>query len=117
MPTTYEKWTAEGLGAKDKRPTTHGWGKDFRHTEPQRRVPCIAGDLLAPASADEIPPITADAMASVDQALDLLARLLGDRDHWLFMGAGDAQAARQLEEVRAIARIKAGLHGILRVVR
>lgn len=117
MSTAYENWKLEGLGPKDKKPTSHGWGKDFPHTEPQRHVPTIAGEMLAPLSADDIAPVSAQAMASVDAALDLLARLLGDRDHWLYMGAGDNRAKEQAAEVMAIKRIQRGLHGILRVER
>jgi len=62
------------LSAEDKGPTSHGWGKDFKHTEPQRRVPCVIGSLLAPASADSIPPIPESAAYSVRKAFELLAK-------------------------------------------
>jgi hypothetical protein len=102
------------LSDRDKTPAPSGYGYNFHHTDPQRRVPCILGDMLAPLSADDIPPITPEALASVQAALALLANLVADRDHGLFLGSGD-----KLEEYRVKARdillTAKGLAGILRV--
>ena len=104
------------LSARDKTPKSSGYGVDFHHTNPQRRVPCVVGDMLAPLSADDIPPITPEAMESVQAALKLLANLVGDRDLCLFMGLGDA---RDLDnccvKARDILLTAKGLAGILRV--
>ncbi len=102
------------LGPKDKQPNPSGWGKDFRHTEPQRRVPCIVGNMLAPASADDIPPIPESAAQSVRKAFELLAQLVGDRDHNLFMGNADHDG-RCTREAEAISRACDGVLAILRV--
>lgn len=102
------------LGARDKRPASHGFGFHFHHANPHRRVPCRPGSLLAPLSADDIPPITPEAMASVQAALDLLANLVGDRDHNLFLGDCDRNG-EMTAEARAIARVAEGLAGILRI--
>ena len=102
------------LSSQDKTPKASGWGHDFHHTEPQRRVPCVKGNMLAPRSADDIAPITPEAMASVQQALALLANLLGDRDHNLFLGNADHNG-RCTDAAKHIALIAAGLSGILRV--
>lgn len=102
------------LGFKDKRPAPHGYGSDFKHTEPQRRVPCIVGNMLAPASADDIPPVTASAYESVSRAFDLLAQLVGDRDHNLFLGNADRDG-RCTREAEAISRAKDGVLAILRL--
>lgn len=102
------------LSAEDKGPTSHGWGKDFKHTEPQRRVPCVVGNLLAPASADSIPPIPESAAYSVRKAFELLANLVGDRDHNLFMGNADHDG-RATREAEAIMRAGDGVLAILRV--
>lgn len=102
------------LSARDKTVKASKWGHDFHHTEPQRRVPCAVGDLLAPASADDIAPITPEAMASVDAALVLLANLVGDRDHNLFMGNRDHDG-QMTEAARQIMAVRKGLAGILRV--
>jgi hypothetical protein len=103
-----------GLSTRDKTLKASRWGHDFHHTEPQRRVPCVLGDMLCPKSADDIPPITPEAMASVQAAIALLANLVADRDLNLFMGDFD-----KLEEHRAKARdilfVAKGLAGILRV--
>lgn len=45
------------LGPKDKQRNPTGWGYLFECTNPKRYVPCLVGNLLAPASADDIPPI------------------------------------------------------------
>ncbi len=88
------------------------WGYDFHHTDPQRHVPCVLGNLLAPRSADDIPPISPAAMASVQVALELLANLVGDHDHSLFIGT-DVKNAR--DKARDILLTAKGLLGILRV--
>lgn len=103
------------LSDRDKVPAPHGYGFYFEHTEPQRRVPCVVGDMLAPASADQIAPITAEAMASVQQALALLANLVGDRDHNLYMGNADRDG-RCTKAAQQIALVAKGLAGLLRVV-
>jgi hypothetical protein len=102
------------LSDRDKTPNASGWGHDFQHTVPQRRVPCCKGDMLAPASADDIAPISAEAMASVQQALTLLANLVGDRDHNLFLGDAD-RGGELTAKARDIALVAKGLVGILRV--
>lgn len=101
------------LSARDKTPAPSGWGYNFEHTVPQRRVPCVRGDMLAPLSADAIPPITPAAMASVQAAIKLLADLVGDRDHNLFLAHVDQDKARH--EARMIMLVGKGLAGILRV--
>jgi hypothetical protein len=102
------------LSDQDKTPKASGWGYDFHHTEPQRRVPCVKGNMLAPRSADDIAPITPEAMASVQQALVLLANLLGDRDHNLFLGNADHDG-HCTDAAKHLALIAEGLSGILRV--
>jgi len=104
-----------GLSARDKTLNPSGWGQCFHHTDPQRRVPCVLGDMLAPRSADDIPPITPEAMASVQAALKLLADLVADRDHNLFLGCSDEHRARNIEAARNILLTAKGLAGILRV--
>jgi hypothetical protein len=103
------------LGPKDKYPSPHGYGNYFAHTEPQRRVPCIVGDMLAPASADDIPPIPAAAAESVRQAFVLLTQLVGDRDHNLYLGDADRDG-KATREAEAISRALDGVMAILRVV-
>ena len=103
------------LSERDKTPNAGGWGYDFHHTEPQRRVPCVRGDLLAPRSADDIPPITPEAMESVQAALRLLANMIADRDLGLFFGDGDAKRAECCVKARDILLAARGLAGILRV--
>ena len=102
------------LSDQDKTPKASGWGYDFHHTEPQRHVRCVKGDMLAPRSADAIAPITVEAMASVQQALALLANLLGDRDHNLFLGDADHNG-HCTDAAKHVALIAEGLTGILRV--
>lgn len=103
------------LSDRDKTPKPSGYGFHFHPTNPQRRVPCILGDMLAPLSADDIPPITPQAMASVQAALKLLADLVGDRDHGLFLGCGDAKLEECRVKARDILLAARGLAGILRV--
>jgi hypothetical protein len=103
------------LSDPDKTPAPSGFGYHFHHTEPQRRVPCVLGDMLAPLSADDIPPITPEAMASVQAALTLLANLVGDRDHGRFLGYGDDKLEEYREKARGILSTARGLAGILRV--
>lgn len=100
------------LSARDKTPKP--FGHNFHHADPQRRVPCAIGDLLAPLSADDIPPITPEAMASVQAALALLAAMISDRDHNLFMGCSQRQdeLTSKAGDILLAAR---GLAGILRV--
>ena len=108
------------LSARDKTPKP--FGHNFHHTDPQRRVPCdpqrrvpcVIGDLLAPLSADDIPPITPEAMALVQAALALLAAMISDRDHNLFMGCSQRQA-ELTDKARDILLTARGLAGILRV--
>lgn len=102
------------LSARDKSKSPTGWGHDFHHTDPQRLVPCVLGDMLAPRSADDIPPISPEAMASVQAALGLLADLIEDRDHNLFLGTTEQQAelAIKARDIRLAAK---SLAGILRV--
>lgn len=102
------------LTDRDKTRAAHGFGFDFHHTDPQRRVECVHGNILAPLSADDIPPIAPEAMASVQMALDLLARLVGDRDHNLFLGNADHDG-RLTRSAQEIALVGKGLAGILRV--
>jgi hypothetical protein len=105
-----------GLSDRDKIPAPSGWGVNFHHTNPQRRVPCILGDMLAPLSADDIPPITPEAMESVQAALKLLANFVGDRDLGNFLCNSDERLVQGRAEARSIQRIAQGLAGILRVV-
>jgi hypothetical protein len=102
------------LSDRDKTPKEGGWGFTFHHTDPQRRVPCFIGDMLCPASADDIAPISAEAMASVQQAIALLANLVGDRDHNLYLGDANRDG-RCTEAAKHIALVAKGLAGILRV--
>lgn len=105
-----------GLTSRDKTPKPSGWGVDFHHTDPQRRVRCVIGDMLAPRSADDIAPISAEAITSVRAALELLACLVEDRDFNLFMGCGDAETRREHDEAAKHIRLAArGIAGILRV--
>ena len=103
------------LSDRDKTPAPSGYGFDFHHTEPQRRVPCVLGDMLAPLSADDIPPITPEAMASVQAALKLLSDLVGDRDLGLFLGDSDAKLEGHRVKARDILLTAKGLAGILRI--
>jgi len=102
------------LSERDKTPNASGWGFDFKYAEPQRRVPCVLGNMLAPRSADAIPPITPEAMSSVQAALQLLANLVEDPDFNLFLANSDHQAEMQLK-ARDIRLTAKGLAGILRV--
>lgn len=108
------KESAMSLSDRDKTPAPSGYGFHFQHTDPQRRVPCILGDMLAPKSADDIPPITPEAMASVQAALKLLANLIGDRDHNLFLACSQRQDEFAVK-ARDILLTAKGLAGILRV--
>lgn len=114
MTTSCTNKTTFALSARDKTPAPSGWGHTFHHTAPQRRVPCIKGDMLAPASADDIAPISPEAMASVQAAIKLLADLVGDRDHNMFLGNADhdGQLALKARDIMLVAK---GLTGILRV--
>lgn len=105
-----------GLSKRDKTPKPSGWGVDFHHTDPQRRVPCCLGDMLAPRSADDIPPISAEAMASVQAALVLLANLVADHDFHLYFGCSDANVEKYREKARDILLVGKSLAGILRVL-
>lgn len=102
------------LSERDKTPNPSGYGCTFQHTDPQRRVPCVLGNMLAPRSADDIPPITPEAMASVQAAIALLADLVGDRDHNLYLG----QSQHQVDlagKAREILLAGQGVAGILRM--
>jgi hypothetical protein len=99
----------------DKTPAPHGYGFRFHHAEPQRRVPCALGDMLAPRSADDIPPITPAAMESVQAALKLLADLVGDRDLGRFLGDTEDRLNAHQVKARDILLTARGLAGILRV--
>ena len=103
-----------GLSDRDKTPAPSGGGHRFHHTDPQRRVPCVLGDMLCPRSADDIAPITPEAMASVQAALTLLANLVADRDFNLFLANTDLEKSRAT--ARQILLVGKGLAGILRVV-
>ena len=61
------------LSDRDKTPKLSGWGHDFHHTNPQRRVPCVLGDMLAPLSA-EISKVPATAMEDEFEMSPLPAR-------------------------------------------
>lgn len=76
-------------------------------------MPCIVGDMLAPASADDIAPISVTAADSVRQAFDLLAQLVGDRDHNFYLGNADHDGSATAE-AKAILRIRDGVLAILR---
>ena len=104
------------LSDRDKTPKANSWGVDFHHTDPQRRVECLLGNMLAPRSADDIAPITPEAMESVQAALKLLANLVGDRDFGIYMGDSNERRERNLAEARTIQHIAKSLTGILRVV-
>ena len=105
-----------GLSKPDKVRASHGFGHDFPHTEPQRRVPCVVGDMLCPRSADDIPPITPEAMASVQAGLALLANLVADRDHNLYLSQSGRQSELEVK-AREILLAGKGLAGILRVAQ
>lgn len=109
------KVSSLSLSDRDKTPKPSGWGHYFHHTNPQRRVPCVLGDILAPLSADDIPPITPAAMAAVQAAITLLANLVGDRDHGRFLGCGEDQLDVYREKAREILGVARSLTGILRV--
>ena len=103
------------LSDRDKTKNASGWGYTFHHTYPQRHIRYPMYELLCPASADEIAPISSEAMASVQQALALMANQSGDRDSNLFMGNADhdghcTQFAQQM------ASVAKALEGILRVI-
>lgn len=102
------------LSDRDKTPNASGWGVSFHHTDPQRRLPCVKGDMIVPRSADNIAPISPEAMASVQQALSLLADLVGDRDHNLYLGNADRDG-HCTKAAQQIALVAKGLAGILRV--
>ncbi len=103
------------LSDRDKTPKPSGWGVDFHHTNPQRRVPCVLGEMLAPRSADDIQPITPEAMTSVQAALALLANLIADRDTNLFFGNSDEKLETNRTKAHDILLTAKGLAGILRV--
>jgi hypothetical protein len=103
------------LSERDKTPNPSGYGHNFHHTDPQRRVPCVLGDMLAPRSADDIPPITPEAMASVQTALKLLADMIEDHEHNLYMACSDARMAELVLKARDIRLTAKSLTGILRV--
>jgi hypothetical protein len=103
------------LSERDKSPKPSGWGMNFHHTDPQRHVPCVLGDMLAPRSADDIAPITPAAMDSVQQALKLLANLIDDRDLSMYLSSSDAEHAANVEVARHIRQTGRSLTGILRV--
>ena len=103
------------LSDRDNTPKPSSYGHDFHHAEPQRRVPCALGDMLAPRSADDIPPITPAAMESVQEALELLANLVGDRDLGRFLGDNDDRLNAYQVKARDIQLAARGLAGILRV--
>ena len=103
------------LSDRDKNPKPIGYGVDFQYTTPQRRVPCVLGEMLAPRSADDIPPIAPEAMASVQAALTLLANLIADPDFNLFLGASDSKLESNRMKARDILLTAKGLAGILRV--
>ena len=104
------------LSTKDKSRASHGFGFDFHHTEPQRHVPCVLGEMLCPRSADDIAPISQDAMTSVMAALELLANLVEDRDRALCMGAySDTMLAETREHAKHIRLAAKGVAAILRV--
>lgn len=110
------KMSTPSLSDRDKSSQPGGWGHRFHHTIPQRRVRCVLGDMLAPRSADDIPPITPEAMASVQAGLRLLVNLVGDRDHGRFLGASDAGLEECRKKAEDILLVAHGLTGILRVV-
>jgi len=103
------------LSDRDKTPAPSGYGFHFHHTDPQRRVPCILGDMLAPLSADDIPPISPAAMESVQAALKLLAAMVGDRDLNLYLANSDDRNVESKVAARHILLAARGLAGILRV--
>lgn len=115
VPGGMSKMSALSLSDRDKTPAPSGYGYYFHPAEPQRRVPCVLGNMLAPRSADDIPPITPEAMASVQAALTLLANLVGDRDHGRFLGCGEAKLEEYRGKAQGILSTAKGLAGILRV--
>ena len=103
------------LSEPNKTRAPHGCGYYFNHTNPQRRVPCILGNMLAPLTADDIPPITPEAMASVQAALALLADIVEDRDFGLYLAESDERLKRNVQHAKEIRLVAKGLTGILRV--
>lgn len=93
------------LSSKDKTPNPSGWGFTFHHTKPQRRLRVVSGDLLVPASADDLPAVPAEHVATVEKALLLIAELLSDRDHQLFMGGHKTSDDRADAESATLRRI------------
>ena len=103
------KSSAQTLGLSDRDKTAKPFGFNSHHTHPHRHVPCILGNMLAPLSADDIPPISPEAMASVQAALKLLANLVADRDINLFLAySDDAKLEEHRAEARAILRARGG---------
>jgi hypothetical protein len=103
------------LSKKDKQPNPSGWGYTFNHTTPQRRLQTVAGSLLVPASADDLPRVPEDHLVTVERAIGLIANLLADRDHQLFMGEHRELNARADAEAAALRRL-IGPTGMLRTM-
>jgi len=103
------------LSDRDKTPSPSGYGFHFHHAEPPRRVPCALGDMLAPRSADDIRPITPEAMESVQAALRLLADLVADHDLGLYLGSSREKLEEYRGKARDILLAAKALAGILRV--
>jgi hypothetical protein len=103
-----------GLSAQDKTKNASGYGHTFHHTDPQRHVRFPMYEMLCPASADDIAPISPEAMVSVQKALALMANLVGDRDINLFMGNvdHDGRCTKFAQDIKHVAE---GLATILRV--
>lgn len=103
------------LSSKDKHPNPSGWGYTFNHTVPQRRLQTVAGNLLVPASADDLPKVPDEHLATVERAVALIADLLSDRDHQLYMGAHLETNARANDVAFTLRRL-IGPAGMLRAV-
>ena len=104
------------LSIKDKIPNPSGSGYYFEHTSPQRHVWTSAGNFLVPRSADDLPEVPIQHVTTIEDALYLLADLLTDRDHRLFMG--DSKQCNEAADIEANAlrRLAGGeLRAMLRV--
>ena len=94
------------LSSKDKTPNISGYGQRFHHTVPQRHVSTVVGSFLVPASADDLPPVPLEHVETIERALNLLADLLSDKDHQLFMASYPDKRAN--EEAAVIRRLTNG---------
>ncbi len=101
------------LSSKDKVPNARG-GFQFRHVEPLRHVATIAGTILVPASAADLPHVPEQHVLTIEKALTLLANLLSDPDHQSYMG--NHAASNRFADVEAAAIRRVVVAGSLRSI-